>query len=100
MIKHIVMWKLKESAHGSSKAENAEQIKVRLEALAGQIPGLLKIEVGIDFSDTESSFDLVLYSEFATRADLDNYQIHPLHKAIMPFIMEARSERILVDYEV
>jgi len=100
MIKHIVVWKLKDEAHGSNKTENAKHIKANLEALAGKIPGLLKIEVGFDFSKTDSSFDLVLYSEFATRADLDNYQVHPLHKEIMPFIMEARSERILVDYEI
>lgn len=100
MVKHIVVWKLKETANGNTKAENAQQIKAKLEALDGKIPGMLKIEVGIDFSKTESSSDLVLYSEFATRADLDNYQVHPLHKEIMPFIMEARSERILVDYEI
>jgi hypothetical protein len=100
MIKHIVLWKLKDSANGHSKQENARLIKEKLEALRGVIPGLLKIEVGIDFSRTELSSDLALYSEFATRADLDAYQAHPDHKAVMPFIMEARSERRLVDYEV
>lgn len=100
MIKHIVFWKLKESANGNTKAENALQIKEKLEALNGRIKGVLKIEVGIDFSKTESSSDVVLYSEFASREDLDNYQSHPEHKALLPFITEARSERIVVDYEV
>ena len=100
MIKHIVMWRLKESAHENDKATNARIIKEKLEALNGKIPGLLKLEVGIDFSATESSGDVVLYSEFASRATLDAYQLHPEHKAVMPFIMEARTERRLVDYEV
>lgn len=49
---------------------------------------------------TESSGDIVLYSEFETREDLDNYQVHPEHKALMPFVAEARLERRMVDYEV
>lgn len=99
MIKHIVMWKLKETAHGNSKQENARIIKDKLEALDRKIPGMLRIEVGIDFSKTEGSADVVLYSEFETKKDLENYQIHPEHKAVMPFIMEARLNRTVVDYE-
>jgi hypothetical protein len=99
MVKHIVFWKLKDSAHGNTREENARLIKEKLEALRGVIPGLLRIEVGIDFSRTEQSAHLALYSEFATRADLDAYQAHPAHKALLPFIGEARSDRQLVDYE-
>lgn len=99
MIKHIVVWRLKESAHGNDKATNARLIKEKLEALNGKIPGLLKMEVGIDHSCSETSGDVVLYSEFESRAALDAYQAHPEHKAIMPFVMEARSERRVVDYE-
>jgi heme-degrading monooxygenase HmoA len=100
MIKHIVMWKLKETANGNSKYDNALNIKNKLEALNGKIPGLVKIEVGIDFSKTESSKDVVLVSEFETKEDLDNYQVHPDHKALMPFIEESRLERAVVDYEI
>ncbi len=100
MVKHIVVWKLKDSAHGNSKEQNALLIKEKLEALNGRINGLLKLEVGIDLSKTESSANIVLYSEFASKEDLDFYQAHPDHRALIPFITEARSERILVDYEV
>jgi hypothetical protein len=100
MIKHIVFWKLKDGAHGNTKEVNGRLIKEKLEALRGLIPGLLRIEVGVDFSRSEQSGDLALYSEFATRADLDAYQAHPAHQAMLPFIAEARSERRVVDYEV
>jgi quinol monooxygenase YgiN len=56
--------------------------------------------VGIDFSKTDASFDVVLYSEFVDQAALDAYQDHPDHKAMMPFIAEARSDRHVVDYVV
>lgn len=100
MIKHIVFWKLKEEALGNDKATNARLIKEKLEALNGQIEGLLKLEVGIDFSNTPMSADVALYSEFATTADLDFYQEHPKHKALMGFIMDCRSERVVADYEI
>ena len=99
MVKHIVLWRLKPEAHGRTAAENARAIKEKLEALRGRIPGLLAIEVGLDFSRTGDSCDLALYSEFESRAALDAYQAHPEHKAVMPFILEARRARHLVDYE-
>lgn len=98
MIKHLVFWRLKESAHGCDKATNARGIQSRLEALQGVIPGLLKIEVGIDFSRTENSADVALYSEFVDRAALDAYQKHPAHEAAKGFIGEATAERRIVDY--
>ena len=100
MVKHIVFWKLKDHANGMDKAANALQIKSKLERLNGQIEGLIRIEVGLDFLHSQESADVVLYSEFTDREALDFYQQHPLHKEIMPFIAEARSERRVVDYEV
>ena len=99
MVKHIVFWRLKEYAHGNDKTTNARVIKQKLEQLNGKIPGLLALEVGIDFSATESSSDIVLYSEFTNREALAAYQAHPEHQAVMSFVGEAREERRMVDYE-
>lgn len=98
MVRHIVLWRLKETAGGRGKAENAADIKRRLEELNGKIPGMIKLEVGFDFSRTPESSDIVLYSEFESRAALDAYQSHPLHEAVKPIVMAAREERRLVDY--
>lgn len=100
MVKHIVLWRLKSSAHGNSKAENARLIEQKLESLRGVIPGLLSIEVGIDFGKTEQSFDVALYAEFESKKALEGYQDHPAHKAAVAFIREARDERCVVDYEL
>ena len=99
MIKHIVVWKFKDSAHGNDRATNARLAKEKLESLRGQIPGLLHIEVGIDFSAGPASGDAVLVSEFASREALAVYQAHPLHLAVVPFVAEVASERRVVDYE-
>jgi len=60
----------------------------------------LKIELGIDFVHGEPSSDIVLYSEFPDRAALEAYQVHPEHKAVAAFVVEAVAERRVVDYEV
>ncbi|HMK43613.1 MAG TPA: Dabb family protein [Dissulfurispiraceae bacterium] len=99
MIRHIVMWRLKDEAERASKAENAQKMKQMLEALNGKIPGLLKLEVGIDFSKTEASGDAVLYSEFPDRAALDAYMAHPEHQKCVQFLKGIVAERRLVDYE-
>lgn len=99
MIKHIVMWKLKEEAHGNDKATNARLIKEKLEALGGQIDGLHKIEVGIDFLGG-TNFDIVLYSELYSEEALDTYQNHPLHQALLPFVKESVIDRKAVDYKL
>jgi len=99
MVKHIVFWKLKDEANGMSKLENATAIKQKLEDLNGKIEGCIKLEVGFDFLHSAESADVVLYSEFENKEALDFYANHPLHKAVMPFIAEARSERRVVDYE-
>ena len=68
MVKHIVMWRLRDNA---SKAGDAERIKSLLEGLDGKIPGLLKIEVGMNFIEDTNASDVVLYSEFVDRAALE-----------------------------
>ncbi len=100
MIKHIVMWRLKDHAEGHDKSTNAQLMKSKLEALRGQIDGVRTIEVGIDFSATDASMDVVLYSEFTDRAALATYQAHPAHQAVVAFIKEVVSARQLVDYEI
>ena len=100
MIKHIVFWRLKDSAHGNDRATNARLITHKLEGLRGSIPGLLSIEVGIDFVAGEASSHVALYCEFASREALAGYQVHPEHKAVVPFVAEASTERRMVDYEV
>ena len=100
MIKHIVMWRLKEEAEGRSQSDNAHLIKQQLEALQGQLDGLIEIEVGIDISRGNDSSHIVLYSEFSDKQALASYLIHPLHEAIKPLVLAARSERRVVDYQV
>ena len=100
MIKHIVMWKLKEHAEGADRATNAARMKTMLDACAGLVPGILKLEVVLAQPGLEATYDVLLYSEFADRAALDAYQQHPDHVALKPFFGAVREARQCMDYEV
>ena len=100
MIKHIVMWQLKDHAEGADKATNALKIKALLEACSDIVPGIMKLEVAIARPDLEATYDVVMYSEFESAAALDAYQNHPQHLALKPFVGAIRLARQCMDYEV
>ena len=100
MIKHIVMWRLKDEALGAGKEENAHKLKESLEALKDVIEELKAVEVGLNFNPSPAAFDVVLYSEFENREGLEAYQSHPEHVKIAEFVGEIRTDRAVVDYEV
>lgn len=99
MIKHIVMWKLKEASEGNSKLDNARIIKAQLENLKGIINEIIKIEVGINVVTGQGAYDLVLYSEFESIEALNIYQKHPEHVKVSEFVGKVREDRVVVDYE-
>ncbi len=88
MIKHVVLWRLNESAYGNSKQTNAQLLKEKLLFIIGKVEGIVKIEVGIDFSNEKDSSDVVLYSEFNSKEALQQYQIHPEHEVIKKWLSE------------
>ena len=99
MIKHIVFWRLNESAYGNDKQTNAHILKEKLLAMKSKVDGLLKIEVGFDFSKEKDSCDVVLYTEFENKEALYQYQNHQDHQEIKKWINDVRYERRVVDYE-
>ena len=99
MVKHIVMWKLKDFAEGKSKDENIEYIKAELESLADVIPQIKFLEVGKNILQGEP-YDALLYSEFESADDLEIYQSHPAHKKIAGYIAKIRDGRVAGDYMV
>ena len=98
MVRHIVFWNLKEQAEGGDKIANANIIKSKLEALVGQIDGLLKAEVNLNYNP--NGYDLCLYSEFSSKEALDFYQSHPLHLAVREFVHKVITERAVTDSEI
>ena len=51
MMKHIVMWRLKDEAAGATKEENALKLKDSLESLTDKIPSLKETSIVIAEED-------------------------------------------------
>lgn len=100
MVRHIVMWTLKEEAEGNSAAENGAKMKEILEALAGRIEGLRHIEVSVDIVAADPECHVVLCSEHDDEAALDHYQGHPEHQACVAFVKKVAASRKALDYIV
>jgi hypothetical protein len=100
MIKHIVVWKLKEYAAGKSKPENALMLKNELEQLPSKISQIRSFEIGIGTGRGPDMYDLALVSEFANRQDLEAYQNHAEHQRVADILRSVRDSRIVVDYEL
>jgi hypothetical protein len=98
MITHIVFFKMKPSANGASKEENAQELVAKLRGLKALIPNLLEAEAGIDVSKSNASFDVGLITKFETAEDLEAYRVHPAHLKVVDFIQTACSERAVVDF--
>jgi ABC-type antimicrobial peptide transport system ATPase subunit len=101
MVKHIVMWKLKESPDGVDKAEWRKEVKERLETLPLLVPGVLQFEVGCPFGpSSDASADVVLVTAFKDWAALAQYDTHPEHEKVKAFIRERVRERRVADFEI
>jgi hypothetical protein len=102
VIKHIVMWKLKDPAaagEGATKTENAQKVKASFEGLNGRIKGMRVLEVGTKITNSPAAYDVALYSEFDTIEDLKNYQSHPAHSKAGEIVGKVAYDRRVVDYE-
>ncbi len=75
MVKHIILWKLKQEYNNITIKEG---IKGGLEGLIGKIPGLLEIRVQID-NLASSNADVMLYSVFENEEALKEYSVNPIH---------------------
>ena len=93
MVKHIVLYTLKE---GVEKKEAVALIESVLVPLVGKIPGLLHMEVKLAFN----GMDYALYSEFESREALEAYAEHPLHLEAKEHFFHLLHSRVCADYDL
>ena len=93
MVKHIVLYKLKD---GVDKADAVKLIASVLEPLVGKIPGLLHLEICRAYN----GMDYALYSEFESRESLSSYSVHPLHLEAKTHFAHLLETRVAADYDV
>ena len=99
MVKHIVLFKLKDEVPEAEKLVVMNKFKEAIEALPAKISVIRKIEVGLNMNPG-AAWHIALYSEFATLEDVKFYAPHPDHVAAGKIIAEAKDSRACVDYEL
>lgn len=98
MIKHIVMWRIKDDCEGGDKRATALLLKEELESMIGKIDGLRSLQVGINVNASPAAYDLVLITEHSTLRDLEFYQDNPVHLAVASLVKASTKERVVVDF--
>lgn len=98
MVKHIVLFKLKEELPLDEKKNIMNQFKSAIEALPAQISFIREIEVGLNMNSSET-WDIALYSVFDNLDDVKAYAVHPAHVAAAKILATAKENRSCVDYE-
>jgi len=93
MIKHIVMWKLKNPA-------DAAFFKAQLDSCKGIVPGMREFEPAIRADGLDANQDVALYSVFDDAAALQAYIVHPHHKDVVATLKTLAESRSALDYEV
>ena len=92
MVKHIVLFKLKDEAPADEKLAAMNSFKAAIEALPAKISVIRKIEVGLNINPAEA-WSIALYSEFDTLDDVKYYATGKLIAAV-------KESRACVDYEI
>ena len=100
MVKHVILWTLKNEYTEEQLAEIKAGIKEGLEGLAGKIPGLMEIHV-VTEGLPSSNVDVMLDSTFESAEALKNYATHPEHVAVADGkVRPFTASRSCMDYEV
>jgi hypothetical protein len=100
MVKHIILWKLKEELSTAEKESVKAGIKEGLEGLMGKVPGLVAIHVQTN-GLASSNADVMLDSTFESEAALNAYSVHPAHVAVADSkVRPYTAVRSCLDFEV
>ena len=98
MVKHIVFFKLKDEI--VDKEQVAKNVINTLYELKNKIAEIKFYELGMNFANRETAFDIALISHFDTREDLEKYRLHPEHVRAVEQIRPYISKTASVDYEI
>jgi hypothetical protein len=100
MIKHVVMWTIKEGETPRVKVERMTEIKARLLGLKDRISEIISMEVSFNSPLAPgNNYDILLLSEFNSWSDLDVYKNHPDHIKVAEYISNVKQDRSAIDIE-
>ena len=93
MIDHVIAFKAPDL---DSEAQNA--LLAKLSELQ-HVPGVREFALGKNFGARSRGFDICMRITFDSRADLDAYEEHPIHKDVVAYNRQVTEEHICFDFE-
>lgn len=101
MIKHIILWKLRDDLTEAEKETIKAGIKEGLESLVGKVPGLVECKVNIHGRLASSNADVMLDSTLESEEALKGYAVHPAHVEVANTkVRPYTALRTCLDFEV
>ncbi|MFG2867516.1 Dabb family protein [Streptomyces sp. NPDC048338] len=91
MLVHIVLMRFTDFADAPQAAE-------RLRRLTDSVPQIHSLDVGLDITGAEHSYDLALTTRHTDPAALAAYQNHPDHLALAAWLRPRLARRAVVDH--
>ena len=100
MVRHVILWKLKEDLSKEEKENVKKGAKEHLEGLLGKVPTLRAVQVHIDPLES-SNCDMMLETLFDDEEGLRAYAVHPAHvDAANTFVRPYTAQRVCIDFKV
>ena len=100
MVKHVILWQLKDELTAEEKVTIKKEMKESLEELVGKIPGLVEMKIQTE-ALASSNAEVMLDSTFEDEAALKVYATHPEHVAVADGkVRPFTKARVCLDFEV
>ncbi len=101
MVKHIILWTLKDEYNEEEKLNIKKGIKEHIEALNGKIPGLIDIKIHYEGRLASSNAEVMLDSTLESEEALKGYAIHPEHVEVAnTYVRPYTASRACLDFEI
>ncbi|MCK5821672.1 MAG: Dabb family protein [Bacteroidales bacterium] len=98
MIRHIVLFKIKEFSSNEEKKQALDEVLINFRSLVGEIPQIREYKVKPDIVHGTASFDVIIDSSFDNLDDLKDYQMHPAHQYAVKQNQQWCCQKVIVDY--
>ena len=100
MVKHVILWQLKDELTAEEKTIIKKEMKESLEGLVGKIPGLMEMKIQTE-ALASSNAEVMLDSTFEDETALKVYATHPEHVAVADGkVRPFTKARFCLDFEV
>ncbi len=100
MIRHIVLFKLKEFSSEDERKDVLEKVLINFRSLIGEIPHIRFYKVEQDIVQGLNSYDVIIDSNFDSIKDLKAYQDHPAHHYAVEQNKQWCEQKVVIDYQL